>query len=855
MSRASRRIGSSPLPSGPALQRSRLPSDEGPRPADQAPAPGAAGAALAALSDAFDTHGRGLAAGQRALFDTIIAAAPIGIAVWDRDFRCVVFNEALASIIGMSRYEAAACPPADCLPGGWEQWHPHIEAAVNGEETLGAQIEGRNFRHQWFALVASFYPIRAEHDVIGVAVVCTDMTTQRRAQRELERSEQRYRLLAEALPALVSLTDVQGQPFYWNREFFEYTGLTEEQARDPWNQDFVIRDDILASAEEWARNTEAGQPAEAEVRIRRRDGVFRWHVVRAVPLGDPPQWLLTATDIDDTKRSQERLHEVAQETATARALLNEIVHQAPLGIAFFDLDARFVHVNGIFADFDEVPLDHHPGHSIAELLPDLWSRVRGPFARLASGADELSEFEVEGSGGRAWNLRWYSVRGQAGETYGVGAVAEEITERRRAEAASQLLGRATRQLAASLDYEHNLMKVARLAVRHLADVAVIDVFTDAADARRIATAVAASDTKSLIERLQLRDWTVNDSGERFADRLAGGGEVVVPRISPDWIARHAPDDGQREAALALGPSSLLSLPLRAKGQFIGVLTLVMARSAREFSPEDAVLARELAHRIALAIENSRLFVEAQQALAALRENERRLREANAAKDEFLSLLSHELRTPITTIVGNARVLEDHIESLDPRARDEALADITAEGTRLGRIIENLLALARLDHGPDVEIEPLHVLRIAARVINGRRKELPARPYSMNGPEGVVLIDGNEVYLEQILRNLITNAERYSPQDTPIDVDVSAGPAFVTIEVRDRGVGVEPSEVAALFEPFYRSSRTASIPGIGVGLSVCKRLVEFLGGTLTASAREGGGSAFTVTFPSASAHDE
>ena len=847
MPRAPRRLSPSAFERQPGDER---PPDGLPEPAahPRSRNPAADRAALAELSGAFDTHARGLAAGQGALFDTIIGSAPIGIGAWDRDFRCVLLNEALASMTAVSRQDAVGRPPSEYLPGPWDQWRPHFHAALAGAETQGVEIEGRDARHRWFAIVASFYPIRAERDVIGVALVCTDVTPQRRAQRALERSEQRHRLLTEAMPAMVSLVDVQGRAYYWNRAFFEYSGLTEDQARDPWNQEFVVRDDVLAAADDWTRNTQAGLPAEAEARIRRRDGEYRWHVVRAVPLGKPPQWLLIATDIDDRKRSEERLRDVALETAKARALLNEIVHQAPLGIAFFDLDARFVHVNGLFAEFDGLPIEQHAGRTLAEALPELWPSMHDAFDRVATGHEEFAEFELSSPAGRAWNLRWYSVSGQAGETFGVGVLVEEITERRRAEAASQFLEQATRQLAASLDYEDNLKKVALLARKHLADIAAIDVFTDDGHARRVAAAMSHLGSAPAIERVRLRDWTVNDTGERFAARLAGGGDVFLPRLSPDWIAAHAPDDEQREAALALDATSLIALPLRAKGQLIGALTLVMSRSGREFTSNDLVLARELAHRIALAIENSRLYAEAQEALAALRENDQRLREANAAKDEFLSLVSHELRTPITTIVGNARVLQEHIDDLDRRARDEALDDISSEGGRLGRIIENLLALARLDHGHDIEIEPLHILRIASRIVDGRRREHPARVYRLGAPQDVVLVDGNEVYVEQVLRNLIANAERYSPEDTAIEIEIRPDAAFVAIEVRDRGIGIEPEEIAALFEPFYRSPRTAAVQGIGVGLSVCKRLVEFLGGTLAARPRDGGGSIFTVKLP-------
>jgi K+-sensing histidine kinase KdpD len=449
---------------------------------------------------------------------------------------------------------------------------------------------------------------------------------------------------------------------------------------------------------------------------------------------------------------------------------------------------------------------------------------------------------------RTWNFRWYPVKDPSGEIFGVSVLVEDITERKRAESAAHFLEDATQQLAASLDYEQNLARVAELAVEHLSDVCVIDVFPNDGRVMRAATATKTPEASEFVSGIQLRDWRINGGNDTFGARILRGQEFFVADVTEEWLQEHAPGPSQVGAARALDATSLLAIPLRVKGEVVGAFTLVMAGSGRKFSQQDQALARELATRLAFAVENSRLFDEAQQALAALRESDEWLRAANAAKDEFLSLVSHELRTPITTILGNASVIQRHGRQLAEDDLASAIGDIHHDASRLNGIIDNLLALARLERGQQVEVEPLVLRRIARRVVESHRSEHPDREYRVAFPEEMILVEGNAVYMEQVLRNLLSNAERYSPEGSPIDIEATRSNGTLRFSVMDRGVGIDPDEAQKLFEPFFRSSRTSGMKGIGVGLAVCKRLVEFQGGTLVAAAREGGGSVFTVSLP-------
>jgi K+-sensing histidine kinase KdpD len=227
-----------------------------------------------------------------------------------------------------------------------------------------------------------------------------------------------------------------------------------------------------------------------------------------------------------------------------------------------------------------------------------------------------------------------------------------------------------------------------------------------------------------------------------------------------------------------------------------------------------------------------------------------LRETNEAKDEFLSMISHELRTPTTTIVAGAHLLNKG--TLNPMTQREVVADVYQESQRLELIIENLLAVGRENLAGEQIREPISLPGMIAKVANSHRR-LRGREVAINVQKGIPVMTGVPVYVELVLRNLLDNAVKYSPEGTPISIVATGDDAGALVSVLDRGPGVPESEVEHIFEDFYRSERTAmQASGVGMGLAVCKRLIEAQGNRIWARLREGGG--LQVTF-SLHAYDE
>jgi signal transduction histidine kinase len=269
-----------------------------------------------------------------------------------------------------------------------------------------------------------------------------------------------------------------------------------------------------------------------------------------------------------------------------------------------------------------------------------------------------------------------------------------------------------------------------------------------------------------------------------------------------------------------------------------------------FGHTDAAFFTEMHERLALgiaswagiALDNARLYTESQAA-------QTELREAARAKDDFLGIVAHELRTPITTIYGGARLLGARRNQLSTENADELITDIEQESERLYRLVQNLLVLARSERRAEVEKEPVSLPQLIQKLMATFARRRPNRIIQVNLQPGAEIAWAEDSYLDQILLNLVTNADKYSPSEQPIEIEVCIEEDQQVFRVLDRGPGVSDDEIGRIFESFFRSSTTAaSARGTGVGLAVCKRLVAAQGGRIWANLRPGGGLEVGFALP-------
>ena len=223
---------------------------------------------------------------------------------------------------------------------------------------------------------------------------------------------------------------------------------------------------------------------------------------------------------------------------------------------------------------------------------------------------------------------------------------------------------------------------------------------------------------------------------------------------------------------------------------------------------------------------------------------------SAVVDELFSILSHELRAPLTTIKGASRTLLRHGAVLEPTAARQLLTDIDHEADRLHRLIDNLLQLARAGVGTSslrTEATALDVL--IRRVVADAMPRAGQRRLRVRIPAELPQVSIDSVKIEQVLRNLVDNAVKFSPTEGSIDVSAVVQGTEIMIAVRDEGPGVAPEYHHRVFERFFRVERDqSSVAGAGLGLAICKRFVELHGGRIELDSRAGQGATFRVTLP-------
>ncbi len=411
--------------------------------------------------------------------------------------------------------------------------------------------------------------------------------------------------------------------------------------------------------------------------------------------------------------------------------------------------------------------------------------------------------------------------------------------RRHAEAEARrarFLSNVSAVLSASLDYHATLATLAQLAVPELADWCVIDVREEDGRMARIAAAHANPDLGPLLALLREEFPLRGDDAAPATQAMRTGKPVYVPRPTEAWM--ESVTSGPEHAALlrALGVRSVMAVPLLARGESVGAITLVCAD--RQYTRNDLATAEDFAQRAALSISNARLFAAAQ--------------EASRAKSEFLAVMSHELRTPLNAVLGYADLLQAGIGGEVSDRQRQHLARIKECARHLEGIIDEILAFSRMEAGTETvrfrRMDLRDVVRQAAALLHplARQKELD---FEVKLPDQPAIVDTDPEKVQQILRNLVSNAVKFT-DDGGVRIEGVRDHTHHLLRVVDTGIGIAPEHHGQVFDPFWQVEQHSrrEVGGTGLGLSVARRLAELLGGRLTLESAPGRGSTFTLALP-------
>jgi predicted ATPase/signal transduction histidine kinase len=412
-----------------------------------------------------------------------------------------------------------------------------------------------------------------------------------------------------------------------------------------------------------------------------------------------------------------------------------------------------------------------------------------------------------------------------------GRIEAQVAERR-----ALLLGEATAVMTSTFDYQGVFGALSRICVRSFADWAIIDLI-EGGETMRLAGAHRDADKEALLRELAARYPAGAGSPAPASSVLATGRPLLIAHLGDEQRRAHAVDERHVEIIRRLGTASIVVVPLVARDTTLGALTLASATPGW-FLPADVELAAEIGRRAALAVDNARLLRATQQAV--------RLR------DEFLSVASHELRTPVTSLMLTVDRLARSVVSgkpLLPEALSSGLDRVKHSTGRLRRLTDELLDVTRIEHGR-LDLNPVEVdLGALARQVGDALRFDAARAgctvrIETDGPVTGVWDPSR---LEQVITNLLSNAMKFG-HGHPVEVRVRDAGSGAELTVRDHGLGIEPRYQAVIFNRFERAVSAAQYGGLGLGLYIARRIARAHGGDLRVESQPGQGATFTLTLP-------
>jgi PAS domain S-box-containing protein len=777
---------------------------------------------------------------ERERFFTTLASIGDGVIVTDRSGRVQYLNSVAEQLTGWDYQAAAGRELKDIFRIANEESGAQVEDPATRVLREGHPIRMANHtlltsRSQIHHVIDDgAAPIRDEHgSLTGVVLVFRDVSARRAAERALRDSEERFRILTNNAPAAIFIKDVQGRYLLANKMACEalghpegVSGLTDFDLMSAEHAQLLRENDQYV--------IESGEIAQSEVQVGPQglqflSVKFPWRDGQGISQGVCG----VAVDITERKRAEF----LRQEGDRQFQLLADSIPQlawmaAPDGSVFWH--------NQRWYDYTGLSPEAAQGWGWQNAIaPAEQQRVLSSWqhALIARHPWEETVPLRRRDGEIRWHLsRALPLTGADGQVVRWFGTDTDISERRRTEATLRFLAEVSDALSSLVDGASTLQKLADLAIPEIADWCVAHTIQPDGSIQQVAISHLNR------EKLQ-RVLDYNRQHPAGWNEILAIGEVLrtgQPEllINVTESARRAglPNDQDRVQLLEdLALRSAISVPLKAHGRLFGVLTFATAESRRTYDASDLHIAEDLAHRASTSLENARLYEDA--------------READRRKDEFLAMLSHELRNPLAPIRSGLDVLV-----LEQCASPEMLQVMQEQVNHLVRLVDDLLDISRIVRGRiELRRERVDLNQIVQCAVNTMQSTLDRQQQrvELDLPEESPWLDADPVRLLQVVENLVNNASKYSEPSTTIRIHVHRDESLVHLHVRDEGIGISPELLPRIFELFTQAARSLdrSQGGLGIGLTLVKALVEMHHGAVSATSEgEGQGSEFSITLP-------
>ncbi len=773
-----------------------------------------------------------------------------GVSVVDRHGRFILLNPSAQQIFG-------ALPPPGMSVSRWPSYFglylpdtvtpypaerlPLSRALVRGEAVDQAEVYVRNPRHPgglWL-LVGARQLLDASGEPAGAVSVFRDITATKRAEAALREGEARYRHLYRNTPAMMHSIDSEGRLVNVSEFWLSTLGYTREEVLGRRSVEF-----FTPASRAFAREHvlpaffKTGVCKDVPYQMVKKNGEVVDVLLSAISERDASgrvvRSLAVLTDVTERKRAEEALME-------SEKRMRAILDNANAIFFIVDRQERYIFVNREWERLFHRSLEEVAGKLTFEVLPrELAERFhRTTQDVFVTGEALQTEQRLPLADGVHTHVtQKFPLIDSSGAIYALCGISTDITDLKQMELGQRFLAEASQALVTSLDAETTLQRVAELSVPTLGALCAVSVLDKETLLRPVAVAACAPGGDRLVrEFLEVHPPRRGMRGGPYAVLATGRSEVSMDTsglLDPGGL-----EEERWSAVRRLSGRALLNVPLRARGPVLGVLSVVASQPGLPYGPRERSLAEELGQRAAFAIENAQLYRKAQESIRS--------------RDEFLSIASHELKTPVTSMKLRVQQLERTLAR--QRSGQVSVAMVSTmmdvfgdQLRRLSHLVDHLLDVSRVNESR-VELRREEMdLAAVARDVTGHLRGQMGRAGSAFELLAPAPVTGrwDRLRMEQVMINLLTNAMKYGA-GAPIRMEVTRHGEGARIRVQDHGVGIPLAAQARIFDRFERAA-SRNYGGLGLGLFITRRLVEAHGGAIRVESWPGKGATFTIDLP-------
>ncbi|HZH16635.1 MAG TPA: PAS domain S-box protein [Archangium sp.] len=668
----------------------------------------------------------------------------------------------------------------------------------------------------------------------AMAQRATSLIVQAQLTERLRRSEARLQAIVDHAPAAIYVKDSEGRTQLANRQMEALFQRPREELIGKSDHELMPSEaaDVLRAHD--VEVLRSGQALTVEEVVPLEDGPHTFLSVK-FPLPDAQGQLDAVCGISADITERLRTESVLRETSER---LNAILDTAVDSIITIDDQGIILGVNAATTYIFGYAPEEMVGRNISMLMPEPDQSRHDTYLKnyLRTGVRKVIGIGREVLG-QSRDGRVFPMELAVSETVLPGGrfftgLVRDITRRKTAQQAQTLLLEAGTLLAQSLDVESTLRSLASLAVTHLADYCTVDLLGEDGQVHR--QVVLAKDPARQVLADRLMAFPPRQGSSSPIARVLETGQPLATEVVPGWLDRVARDEDHRAVLDALAPRSAIVVPLVARGRKLGILSMMSSMPGRMALPTMLEVARGVADRAAIAIDNARLLRESQEAVRV--------------REDVVAIVSHDLRNPLNAISLASLSLLRHDPLTDAQSR--GLRRIVSAADRAHRMIRDLLDFTQARAGGAIPIHPrpVDLHELTRQVVDEVHLANPGRHISVEA-RGDGHGDWDEDRLAQVITNLVGNALQHSPEDSPVRVQSRAEESGVTLGVHNAGPPIPADLLPVIFEPYRRGPAAALGRGsIGLGLYITRQIVLGHGGHIDVRSSEAEGTSFTVWLP-------